>query len=234
MPRPLVKPEIPSGDGEARRKPLHVPLERSRQRLVEIIDAEHQATIRGGEDPEIREMRVATQLSVESRSGAVREVGGHDVGRATVESERRDEHPPVANRDQLREACLRLLLEQLHRVAADRGGLPVSMRRTRYLRPGSLSARPPLGNGEATARPRIDVRAETFTRPTDLRVGADHDSASLAERLRANCRPKWVNSEATVCWLGRSSLAHQANRVFDQERWGVPCSLQGMTILSSA
>ncbi len=193
-PRLLIEPEIPSGDGEARRKPLHVPLERSRQRLVEIIDAEHEPTIRGGEDPEIGEVRVAAQLSMQSSSCSVREVCRHDVGPATEKGKRRNEHSPVTNRHQLRQAGLRLLLEQFYWVAANRGRFPASMRGTWHLSPGSLAARTPLRNGEATGRPRFEIRARTLPRRTGTQVGADHDSASLRQRPATRHRPERVNN----------------------------------------
>ena len=53
---------IASGDGEAGHQPFDVPLERARQRLVEVVDAEDELPVRGGEDTEVGQMRVAAQL----------------------------------------------------------------------------------------------------------------------------------------------------------------------------
>ena len=53
-----VEVTIASGDGEAGHQPLDVPLERAGERLVEVIDAEDQPPVRGGEDAEVGQMRV--------------------------------------------------------------------------------------------------------------------------------------------------------------------------------
>jgi hypothetical protein len=41
----LAEPVFPSGDHEARGQSLDIPLEWTRQRLVKVIDVEHQATL---------------------------------------------------------------------------------------------------------------------------------------------------------------------------------------------
>ena len=56
-----------AGHGDARRESLHVPLERPRERLVEIVDAEDEAPVRRREDPEVREVRVTAELGVKTR-----------------------------------------------------------------------------------------------------------------------------------------------------------------------
>jgi hypothetical protein len=56
--------------------------------------------------------------------GRFGEVGGHDLGRAPVEGERRDHHPAMADRHQVRLTGGVLLLEQGDRVGTVRGGLP--------------------------------------------------------------------------------------------------------------
>ncbi len=158
-PRSLVEAEIARGHGEARRQPLHIPLERPRQRLVEIVDAEHQPTVWRGEEPKVGEMRVAAQLRVNAGSCAVREVGRHDVGRAAEEREGRHEHPPVTNRHQLGETRPCLLVEQLHGVTANRRGLPRPVRRPWDISPRSPPPRPPLVDAEpAPRRLRFDLQ----------------------------------------------------------------------------
>ena len=47
------------------REPLHVPLPRARQRLVEVIDVEHQPAIGRPEHSEVHEVRIAAQLRCE-------------------------------------------------------------------------------------------------------------------------------------------------------------------------
>ena len=75
-------------DGEARRHPLEVVLERARQRLVEIVQIEQQLSLGGGEHPEVRQVGVAAELNLQAGPGRVLQVSGHDLGSAAVEGER--------------------------------------------------------------------------------------------------------------------------------------------------
>ena len=59
-----VEVSISAGHGETGHQPLHVPLERARQRLVEVVDAEHQPPIGRCETTEVRQVRITTQLHV--------------------------------------------------------------------------------------------------------------------------------------------------------------------------
>ena len=126
---PLLRIEaaIAPCDGEAGDEPFDVPLERAGERLVEVVDAEHHSPVGRGEAAEIRQVGVAAELRVKGRPRACREVRGHQIGGAAVEGERRDEHPAVADRDELGNARLRLFLEQLYRVGAVEGRLPLAM-----------------------------------------------------------------------------------------------------------
>ncbi len=117
---------VATRDLEACRKALHVPLERPRQRLVEVVDVEHEGALGGGEAAEVGEMGVAAQLDLEARARRRREVGGHDRRRAPVERERRREHPAVADRQELGHARHALLLEDPHRFPV-RGRLKCSV-----------------------------------------------------------------------------------------------------------
>ena len=123
----LVEAAVAAGDGEARDEPLDVPLERAGKRLVEVVEAEDDLAVGGGEAAEVRQVRVAAELGVQPGARAGREVGGHQVRGAAVEGERRDEHAAVADRHELGHAGLRLLLEQLDRVGAVQGRLPVAV-----------------------------------------------------------------------------------------------------------
>ena len=60
----LVEASVSTGDRDARHQPLEVPLERSRERLVEVIDAEHELAVRRSEDSEIAEMGVTAELRI--------------------------------------------------------------------------------------------------------------------------------------------------------------------------
>ena len=124
-----VEAPIASGDSEAGHQPLDVPLERARQRLVEVIDAEDQLPVRGGEDTEVGQMRIPAQLHRQVGAGRARQVGGHQVRGAAIEGERRDQHSAVPDRDQLRHPTCGLLLKQANRVRPIRRRLPLPVHR---------------------------------------------------------------------------------------------------------
>jgi hypothetical protein len=60
--RGLVEAAVPARDREARGESLHVPFERPGKRLVEVVDAEDEPSVRRGEDSEVGEVGVAAQL----------------------------------------------------------------------------------------------------------------------------------------------------------------------------
>ena len=121
--RLVVEATVSAGDGETRHEPLHIPLERPGQRLVEVVDAENEPPVRRGEYAEVREMRVAAELCVQTGVRHPSQIRRHQVGGAPVERERGHEHAAVANRDELGHPRLRLFLEQLDRV----GPVPMSV-----------------------------------------------------------------------------------------------------------
>ena len=135
-----VEPAAAPGHGEAGDEPLQIPLERARQRLVEVVHVEDEPPVGRRVGAEVRQVRVAAQLGVQARPRRAGEVGGHEVRGAAVEGERRDEHPPVADRHELGHARLRLLLEQGDRVGAIRGRLPRRVSLPRHLRARGLAA----------------------------------------------------------------------------------------------
>ena len=148
------EPAIPAGDLETRGQPLHVPLPRARQRLVEIVDVEHQLPLGGGEHPEVRQVRVAANLDRQPGARGGGQVGGHDQRGTPVERERRHQHPAVTDRNQLRNPACRLLLQQPDRVGAVGRRLPAAMAGprnliTRRLPPGDTLLR------ESGARPCV-------------------------------------------------------------------------------
>ena len=61
---------VASGDDEARDEALEVPLERRRQRLVEVVEIEHEASIRRREHAEVRQVRVTAALHTQPRASA--------------------------------------------------------------------------------------------------------------------------------------------------------------------
>jgi len=85
MPVAIVEAAIPASHRKASDEPLHIPLERTRQRLVEVVRVEHETPVRGRVDPEVREVRITAQLHVQPRPWHAREIGGRDVRRPAVE-----------------------------------------------------------------------------------------------------------------------------------------------------
>ena len=79
---------------------------------------------------------------------AAREIGRHQVRGAAVERERRHQHPPVADRNELGHAGCGLLLEQIDRVEPVRRRLPFAVPGTRRQGPRGLAPRRPLADGE--------------------------------------------------------------------------------------
>ena len=61
---------VARGDQHAHGQALDVPLPRSRQRLVEVVEVEHQPPLGRGEHAEVRQVRVAAALHREAPSAA--------------------------------------------------------------------------------------------------------------------------------------------------------------------
>ena len=120
----LGEPVVAARDREARRHPLHVVLERPGQRLVEVVQVEQQPPLGRGERAEVRQVRIAAQLGLQPGHRRVLQVRRHDLGRAPVEGERRDHHPAVAHRHQVRLPGGVLLLQQARPGPAVRGRAP--------------------------------------------------------------------------------------------------------------
>ena len=150
-----VEAAIPAGNRETGGKPLHVPLEGSRQRLVEVVETEDEPPVRRGEDAEVREVRVAAELGVaipvrgpSARSAAIR------YAAAAEEGERGHQHAPVPDRAELRKTRLRLILEKIDRISAHRRRLPSAVRGAGQLGAGRLSARGAFSRGGVRHRLR--------------------------------------------------------------------------------
>ena len=98
------------------RQPLDVPLEGSRQGLVEVVDVEDQATLWRGEHAEVRQVGVATELDVDPGRRGHRQVIGHHRRRSPQEGEGADCHAVVTKRHELRDPRPCLVLEGLDRI----------------------------------------------------------------------------------------------------------------------
>ena len=139
---------VARGDQHAHGKALDIPLPRPRERLVEVVDVEHQPALGRGKRAEVRQVRVTAALHGEARVGRRRQIAGHDQRRTPIEGERRDQHAPVADRHELRHPRLGLALEQLDRINAARRRLEDGVARARNLGPCGLAASRPLGDSQ--------------------------------------------------------------------------------------
>ncbi len=134
------------------------------------------------EEAEVRQVRVAAELHVDPGARRRRQVGRHDQRRAAVERERRDEHPSVADRDELGHAALGLLLEQARSGRAGRRPAPTCRAPTSAPGPrASPTARDPLVGGEVHVSPCPRV-------PRRL-TGVRHSPVELCTRVAAELHP---------------------------------------------
>ena len=92
---PLAGDDVQAG-GEA----LDVPLPWARQRLVKVVDVEHERSLGAGELPEVADVGVAARLHPKPGDRVGREVHRHDGGSPSEEGERRFGHASVADWDQ--------------------------------------------------------------------------------------------------------------------------------------
>ena len=97
-----LEPAVPARNGKARREPLDVPFPGSRERLVEVVDVEDDVALGRREDAEVREVAITAGLNVDPGRGRRGEVAGHDDRGAAQERERRRDHPPVPDRQEVR------------------------------------------------------------------------------------------------------------------------------------
>ena len=81
-----------SGDDNAGREPLDVPLPRRRQGFVEIVNVEENVALGRCETAEIHQVSVAAGLNAKAGSRGRRQIGRHERGRAAIEGERRLGH----------------------------------------------------------------------------------------------------------------------------------------------
>ena len=148
---------------EAGGQALDIPLPRGRRRLVEVVDVEHQASLGRPERAEVRQMRIAARLHEQGPCSASREVRGHRRRGAAEVGERRDQHAPMPDRDEVWRSARR---------PAPRAGRPDR---------SDLLAAPRwrgLIEGHRRARP---VHARRVPRATGARPGASSSSNHHAE-----------------------------------------------------
>ena len=169
---------VTAHDLEAGREPLHVPLPRAREGLVEIVDVEQHLPLRRAEQAEIRQVGVTAQLHGDPAYRGGRQVGRHDQRGATVEGERRGQHPAVADRDQVGYPARRLLFQQRDRIGAVRSGFPSSVTRPWCLLARGQAPGDSLVDGQVPAPPRRRERSCRFGRRARARARTFRHGAS--------------------------------------------------------
>ena len=149
------EPDVAAGDLRAGGHPLDIPLPRARERLVEVVRAEDQPPVGRREGPEVRDVGVPAGLHDDAAVGGPREVGGHHRGGAAKEGERRQQHAPVADRQELLDARGGLMVEQGDGIRPVGRGRPVPVHGS-----GHVPARSATALGRLTRLERCDrVRA---------------------------------------------------------------------------
>ncbi len=150
----LREAPVATHDLEAGGKALDVPLPRPRDRLVEVVDVEDHPALGRAEEPEVRQVGVAAHLHDDARRGSGAEIHGHERRSAPVEGERRREHAPVADRDEVLHPRGRLGLEHGDRVRASGGRQEATVTRARRHLAGLLAPGDALVDGQPPAAPR--------------------------------------------------------------------------------
>ena len=168
-----VEAVVACRDREARRHPLHVVLERPGERLVEVVQVEQQRSLGRCERTEVREVRVAAQLDVQSCGRRVLEIRRHDLRGAPIERERRDQHPPMTDGYEVGLSGGVLLLEQCDGIGTVGCRRPSGVHRRRHLLTRGLSSRASF----------VDARVHDCGHETLLASVADQ-IARIAIRIR--------------------------------------------------
>src|SRR5208282_4931276 len=102
----LTQTEVTPGDDYACGKALEVEFPRRGKRLVEIVDVENHVALGRSEGTKVHQMRVATCLHSGPGDRRMGQVSRHQRGRAAIKGERRLQHSPVANRNEIRHSAL--------------------------------------------------------------------------------------------------------------------------------
>ena len=129
----LAETVVAAGEDEAGRQAFHVPFPGGWQRLVQVVDVEDHAALRGGIGAEVEQMSVAASLHAQAADWCIGQIRSHVERRAAIPGERGLHHAPIAHRDQLRNPPLARFLQQHDRVGPIGGGLPGRVRGPRAL-----------------------------------------------------------------------------------------------------
>ena len=186
---------------QARDQALDVPLERRRQRLVEVVEIEHDAAIGRREDAEVRQVRVSAALDAQPRRRGARQIPRHDRRPAAIERERRGDHPPVADRHQLGHTRRVLLLQDADRIRTISGRRPlrVSLQRHR------------LTLGTPLLQPRFDRLRQRPARRGGAACPSRSSAISAPSPPTRRCR---LRATPGVAWPDDGQLSGDARRAW--------------------
>ena len=195
--------DVAPGDGQARREPLDVPLEGAGQGLVEVVEVEHEAAVGRGEDAEVGQVGVAAELRPQPRVRRRGQVGRHGQGSAAEERERRDEHPAVADGEQLGDPRAALADDQPDGVTV-RGVAQVGVALERRLLARRLARLAPFcrrGVEHAAPPPLVGRRVRPGSRAGQPSAASSASSASMTSdagmRMLATSSPPPRRTAAT-------------------------------------
>ena len=112
------QPELASGKHQAGEEAAQIPLERTAQGLVEVVEIEEQCPFRRGVVAEVEQMGIAAELNLHTAAGQRRQVGGHHRRRPAEAGEGIRGHAGVTHRHEPSEAIGILRLQQRDRIGA--------------------------------------------------------------------------------------------------------------------
>ena len=186
------EPSVPAPDLETRGQPFDVPLPRSGEGFVEVVDVDDQAAVRRRVGAEVREVSVPARLHPEPGAGRLSEVGRHDRGGAAIEGEGGDEHPAVAQGDEIGDPIRRLALEHVDRVGPVGRRLPFAVAGARRALARRLARRRSFGRG------LLDLEDVHQISLVVVRCDASLPLAMRASRRRPSRKPSgsWADGEA--------------------------------------
>src|ERR1700733_14010491 len=170
---------VARSNDETGRQPLNIPLERSRERLIEVIDVEDQLPVGRREHAEIQQVRVTASLHPDICCRRVRQIPRHRRGRAAKVPKSRSGHAPIPDRHQLRPPGPGLLLQNGNRVRPVSRRFPIRMARARRQPALPASPTPPLIRCEQLMRRGKDAwRHSAHQLSTPPIVTADRQPAT--------------------------------------------------------
>jgi hypothetical protein len=133
-----------AGEDEAGGQAFDIPFPRSGERFVQVVDVEDDSPFRRGEATEVPEVGVTAGLHAQARRRRAGQVHGHVERRPAIKSERRWQHAPMAQRNQLGQTPPVGFFDQSDRIGPVRRRCPNRVRAARAPVPHGLALRQQL------------------------------------------------------------------------------------------